>query len=80
METKLSELNGTVTDLPDPELYIRWLQLAAFLPVVRYNRLPTSYGDKTVSDTAISLALLRQNKVRVDTKNSFVAVKIDVLF
>ncbi|XP_019763989.1 myogenesis-regulating glycosidase isoform X2 [Dendroctonus ponderosae] len=64
METKLSELNGTVADLPDPELYIRWLQLAAFLPVVRYNRLPTSYGDKRVSDTAISLALLRQNKVK----------------
>ncbi|XP_050303978.1 myogenesis-regulating glycosidase isoform X2 [Anthonomus grandis grandis] len=64
IETQLEGLNGTLTELPDQELYIRWLQLAVFLPVVRYNRLPNSYGDKKVLDTAISLAILRQNKVK----------------
>ncbi|CAH1135129.1 unnamed protein product [Ceutorhynchus assimilis] len=59
-----TELNSSFVELPDQELYIRWLQLAAFLPVVRYNRLPNSYGDKKVLDTAIGLALLRQNKVK----------------
>ncbi|KAL1509393.1 hypothetical protein ABEB36_004142 [Hypothenemus hampei] len=63
IDSQLAHLNGT-SEVEDQELYIRWLQLAAFLPVVRYNRLPNSYGDNKVLDMAINLALLRQNKVK----------------
>ncbi|XP_074028988.1 myogenesis-regulating glycosidase isoform X2 [Leptinotarsa decemlineata] len=57
------DTNGTGRSLPDEELYIRWLQLAAFLPVVRYHHLPSSYGEETISEIAKNLALTRQNKV-----------------
>ncbi|XP_076259597.1 myogenesis-regulating glycosidase isoform X2 [Rhynchophorus ferrugineus] len=63
IDTIIGQVNGTIQELPDQELYIRWLQLSAFLPVVRFNRLPSSYGDKKVLDSAINLALLRQNRV-----------------
>ncbi|XP_030756967.1 histone-lysine N-methyltransferase ash1-like [Sitophilus oryzae] len=63
IDTVIGQVNGSIHGLPDQELYIRWLQLSAFLPVVRFNRLPNSYGDKKVLDSAISLALLRQNRV-----------------
>ncbi|XP_060526569.1 myogenesis-regulating glycosidase isoform X2 [Cylas formicarius] len=62
-ETNLAQTNGS-ENLTDQELFIRWLQLTAFLPVVRFNKLPNSYGDKKVLDAAISLAILRQNKVK----------------
>ncbi|KAG5886008.1 hypothetical protein JTB14_018425 [Gonioctena quinquepunctata] len=55
--------NGTGRTLPDQELYIRWLQLAAFLPVVRYHHLPSSYGESTISEIAKNLALTRRDKV-----------------
>ncbi|XP_018567026.1 myogenesis-regulating glycosidase isoform X2 [Anoplophora glabripennis] len=55
--------NGTTKVLPDQELYIRWLQMAAFLPVVRYHHLPSTYGEQNISDMAKSLAITRQNKV-----------------
>lgn len=55
--------NGTTKILPDQELYIRWLQMAAFLPVVRYHHLPSTYGNQNISDMAKSLAITRQNKV-----------------
>lgn len=64
IDTTIDWANETMTDLPDQELYIRWLQLSAFLPVVRFNKLPNSYGDKKVLDSAINLALLRQSKVK----------------
>lgn len=55
--------NATSKTLPDQELYIRWLQMAAFLPVVRYRHLPNTYGEQNISDMAKSLAITRQNKV-----------------
>ncbi|KAJ8914957.1 hypothetical protein NQ315_002481 [Exocentrus adspersus] len=54
---------GTEKALPDKELYIRWLQAAAFLPAVRYHHLPSTYGEQNISDMAKSLAIIRQNKV-----------------
>lgn len=60
-EDEISRLNGTSTDLEYQELYIRWLQLSAFLPVIKYNRLPSTYeNDKVLFDT---LARLRYDKV-----------------
>lgn len=49
--------------LPDKELYIRWLQLATFLPVIRFKHLPSTYGDDKVLDMAKILTNLRQNMV-----------------
>ncbi|KAJ8985628.1 hypothetical protein NQ317_015123 [Molorchus minor] len=49
--------------IPDQELYKRWLQLASFLPVVRYHNLPSSYGQQNITEMAKSLAKTRQNKV-----------------
>ncbi|CAH1992710.1 unnamed protein product [Acanthoscelides obtectus] len=63
-ESPDTSTNGNANKmLPDPELYTRWLQLSAFLPVVRYHNLPSAYGDKNISDMAISLAITRQTKV-----------------
>lgn len=55
--------NDTKLVLLDRELYIRWLQLAAFLPVIKYHHLPSSYGDKDISEMAKLLAATREQKV-----------------
>lgn len=49
--------------LPDKELYVRWLQLATFLPVIRFTHLPSTYGDDKVMEMARILTSLRQSKV-----------------
>lgn len=50
--------------LPDKELYIRWLQLATFLPVIRYSRLPSEYKtDESVLNLAKKLTNLRQTVI-----------------
>lgn len=48
--------------LPDRELYIRWLQLATFLPVIRFSYLPSQYDDEVVQ-LARNLTALRQQTV-----------------
>nr|XP_018915739.1 PREDICTED: uncharacterized family 31 glucosidase KIAA1161 isoform X1 [Bemisia tabaci] len=48
--------------LPDRELYIRWLQLATFLPVIRYAHLPSEY-DEQVLELAKLLTSLRTQSV-----------------
>lgn len=50
-------------EMPERELYIRWLELATFLPVIRYSHLPSQY-DKEVIDLAKNLTALRQQKVK----------------
>lgn len=53
-----------MTGLPNKELYIRWLQLATFLPVIRYSHLPSEYTDETeVLELAKVLTALRQKTV-----------------
>ncbi|XP_046687461.1 myogenesis-regulating glycosidase-like [Homalodisca vitripennis] len=50
--------------LPNKELYIRWLQLATFLPVIRYSHLPSEYkDDDQVLELAKVLTALRQKMV-----------------
>jgi alpha-glucosidase (family GH31 glycosyl hydrolase) len=49
--------------LPDKELYVRWLQLATFLPVIRYTHLPSKYGDDRVLEMAKILTALRLKTV-----------------
>jgi hypothetical protein len=49
--------------LPDKELYVRWLQLATFLPVIRYTYLPSKYGDDRVLEMAKILTALRLKTV-----------------
>ncbi|XP_066586866.1 uncharacterized protein [Prorops nasuta] len=55
--------NDFEVSLPDKELYVRWLQLSTFLPVIRFTHLPSKYSDDTVLDIAKTLTKLRQNIV-----------------
>lgn len=58
--------NGTVQDtypLPDKELYIRWLQLATFLPVLRFIHLPSDFKDDALTEIAKELSVIRQKTV-----------------
>lgn len=59
-----ADRNGTMmfeelTPLPNKELYIRWLQLATFLPVLRFTHLPSDYKDDEVTEIAKELAAVR---------------------
>ncbi|XP_013142496.1 PREDICTED: uncharacterized family 31 glucosidase KIAA1161 [Papilio polytes] len=47
-------------DLPERELYMRWLQMATFLPVMKFTHLPSKYNDERVLEMAKNLTLLRQ--------------------
>lgn len=49
--------------LPDKQLYLRWLQLATFLPVIRFSQLPSKYGDEKMLEKAKILTVLRQKTV-----------------
>lgn len=49
--------------LPDRELYIRWLQLATFLPVIKFTNLPSDYKDDYVTDIAKQLDTIRSKTV-----------------
>ncbi|KAG7189909.1 hypothetical protein KM043_006078 [Ampulex compressa] len=50
-------------NLPDKELYVRWLQLSTFLPVIRFTHLPSKYSDESVLEIAKRLTTLRQKTV-----------------
>ncbi|XP_050349884.1 myogenesis-regulating glycosidase isoform X1 [Nymphalis io] len=49
--------------LPERELYMRWLQMATFLPVMKFTHLPSKYNDERVLEMAKNLTLLRQKLV-----------------
>lgn len=49
--------------LPDEELYVRWMQLATFLPVIRFRHLPSWYKDERVLELAKELTAIRQRTV-----------------
>lgn len=49
--------------LPEEELYIRWMQLATFLPVVRFTHLPSEYKSDFVMDVAKEMMSIRQKVV-----------------
>ncbi|CAD6207348.1 GSCOCG00010182001-RA-CDS [Cotesia congregata] len=55
--------NDNEVNLPDKELYVRWLQLSTFLPVIRFTHLPSKYDDESVLEMAKSLTTLRQKTV-----------------
>ncbi|XP_012220427.1 uncharacterized protein [Linepithema humile] len=55
--------NDFEVNLPDKELYIRWLQLSTFLPVIRFTHLPSKYSDESVLEIAKRLTTLRQKTV-----------------
>ena len=46
------------TELPSLELYVRWLQLSTFLPVMQFSIAPWQYGDATLLEHARSLTEL----------------------
>ncbi|XP_039438823.1 myogenesis-regulating glycosidase isoform X1 [Culex pipiens pallens] len=49
--------------LPEQELYIRWLQIATFLPVLRFTHLPSEYRNDSVTEIAKELAAIRQKTI-----------------
>lgn len=49
--------------LPSPELFIRWLQLATFLPSIRFSHLPSEYKSEFVTEIAKDLTSVRQKFV-----------------
>ncbi|KAL7744477.1 hypothetical protein ACLKA6_001852 [Drosophila palustris] len=49
--------------LPDPELFIRWLQLATFLPAMQFSHLPDEYHSELVTRVAQELKEVRQTVV-----------------
>lgn len=55
--------NDYEVNLPDKELYVRWLQLSTFLPVIRFTHLPSKYSDDSVLEIAKRLTTLRQKTV-----------------
>ncbi|XP_016768463.1 uncharacterized protein LOC726210 isoform X2 [Apis mellifera] len=55
--------NDFEVSLPDKELYVRWLQLSTFLPVIRFTHLPSKYSDDSVLEIAKRLTSLRQKTV-----------------
>nr|XP_012141236.1 PREDICTED: uncharacterized protein LOC100882776 isoform X2 [Megachile rotundata] len=55
--------NDFEVSLPDKELYVRWLQLSTFLPVIRFTHLPSKYSDESVLEIAKRLTTLRQKTV-----------------
>jgi myogenesis-regulating glycosidase len=61
--TGASNHNGIA--LPEIELYMRWLQMATFLPVMKFTHLPSKYNDERVLEMAKNLTLLRQKTVRI---------------
>lgn len=68
--------NYSLELLPDKELYVRWLQLATFLPVIRFTHLPSTYGDDSITIIAKILTSLRQGKVTPMLKK-FAKVSMD---
>ena len=59
----LSHYSLDLPPLPDQELYIRWLQLATFLPVLRFTHLPSEYKSEVVTDVVKELTGIRQKTV-----------------
>ncbi|VVC95951.1 unnamed protein product [Leptidea sinapis] len=59
--TNSTQENGIA--LPEKELYMRWLQMATFLPVMKFTHLPSKYNDERVLEMAKNLTLLRQKLV-----------------
>ena len=59
----LSYLSLGQPPLPEQELFIRWLQLATFLPSIKFSHLPAEYKSDFVTDIAKELTNIRQNTV-----------------
>lgn len=61
--SELNKKNIYPPPLPDPELYIRWLQLNTFLPVMQFTHLPSAYKSEVVTEVAKELTTIRSKTV-----------------
>jgi alpha-glucosidase (family GH31 glycosyl hydrolase) len=59
-----SGVHGNTSSPPDRELYIRWLQMAAFMPVLKFSYVPWDYDDKVV-EIAVQVLKRRQRTMRL---------------
>lgn len=64
--------------LPDKELYIRWLQLATFLPVIRFTHSPSNYDDDNVLEMTKVMTLLRQQIVSMLKDMLLLIIRLDI--
>ena len=51
-------MNGNASS-PNRELYIRWFQMAAFMPVLKLSYVPWDYDDKVVN---IAVGILKRRQ------------------
>lgn len=56
--------HGNTSSPPDRELYIRWLQMATFMPVLKFSYVPWDY-DNAVVEIAMKLLKRRQEIMRL---------------
>lgn len=61
--TPLSYRSLEQPPLPEQELFIRWLQLATFLPSIRFSHLPSEYKSDLVTEIAKELTHIREQTV-----------------
>ncbi|KAK9874964.1 hypothetical protein WA026_005779 [Henosepilachna vigintioctopunctata] len=54
---------STIESLPDRELYIRWYQIASFMPVMKFIHNPNSYDDPRIVEIARNITRFRELKV-----------------
>ncbi|XP_041370968.1 myogenesis-regulating glycosidase-like [Gigantopelta aegis] len=61
MNTRSKKMQNSTVQLPDSELFIRWMQLATYLPVMEFSILPWQYKDDVLM-FAHNLIQLHSNK------------------
>ncbi|XP_078601847.1 myogenesis-regulating glycosidase-like [Branchiostoma floridae x Branchiostoma japonicum] len=59
-------VGGSSEDMPDPELYVRWMELAIFLPVIEFSWPPWQFGEEMVQ-FAQKMLKLREDVVIAPT-------------
>lgn len=62
-ETHISHQLLETPEPPERELYIRWLQISTFLPVLHFDHIPFDYKDDLVTEVAKELLNIRQKTV-----------------
>ncbi|KAG1682468.1 Myogenesis-regulating glycosidase [Nymphon striatum] len=63
-------VGGGSVEMPDQELFIRWMQLSTFMPVIQFSVPPFEYDDE-VMDITDSLLEIRKSTVIPNFKKSF---------
>ncbi len=52
--------NGYGGDLPDAELFVRWMQANTFLPAIQFSYVPWQYSDPNITEVSRNLVALHE--------------------